>query len=180
MPWPGEDPSAPPGFRPRRRHGMRMTFMNLALPGLFLLIGGFVGWLTRSLFVRTKIETIRGESREIINRSVREAEQQKRQALLQAREEWLKSKARLEQDLQSRLREGERVKLALDEREGGLSERDGRLRSREKSLEQRDQEIQQLQAEARKERERIRRLADDLNGQLGRVSALTPEDAKQM
>src|SRR3989441_11779887 len=180
MPWPGEDPSAPPGFRLRRGHGMQMTFINVLLPGAILLTGGLVGWFTRRLFVRSKLEKIRGESREIINRSLQEAEHQKRQALLQAREEWLKSKARLEQDLQGRVREGERLRQSLDEREVTLRENDARLRSRERSLEQREREVQQSQAEARKERERVRRLADDLNGQLSRVSGLTPEDAKQM
>jgi ribonuclease Y len=159
---------------------MRMTFINVLLPGVFLLTGGLVGWFIRSLFVRARLERVRGESREIINRSLQEADHQKRQALLQAREEWLKSKARLEQDLQGRLREGERLKQALDDREAGIGERDSRLRARERSLEQREREIQQSQAEARKERERVRRLADDLNGQLSRASGLTAEDAKQM
>src|SRR3989449_4716234 len=144
--------SAPPGFRLRRGHGMRMTFINVLLPGALLLTGGLVGWFTRWLFVRSKLEKVRGESREIINRSLQEAEHQKRQALLQAREEWLKSKARLEQDLQGRVREGERLKRGLDEREAGLGGTDLRLRSHERALEERERGIQQSLAEARRER----------------------------
>ena len=159
---------------------MRMTLINVLLPVIALLTGGLVGWLGRNLFVRTRLDRVRGESREIINRGHQEAEQQKRQALQQAREEWLKSKSRLEQDLQARVRDSERLKQALDEREAALGERDARFRSRERSLEQREREIEQSEAEARKERERVRRLADDLNGQLSRTSALTPEDAKRM
>src|SRR5206468_6896166 len=103
MPWPGEDPSAPPGFRPRRGHGMRMTLINVLLPGVFLLTGGLVGWFCRSLFVRARLDKARGESREIINRGLQEAEQQKRQAILQAREEWLKSKSRRSEEHTSEL-----------------------------------------------------------------------------
>jgi ribonucrease Y len=180
MPWPGEDPSAPPGDRPRRGQGMRMTYINVLLPGVSLLLGGLVGWYLRTLVVRTRLEKVRGESQEIINRTLQDAEHQKRQALVQAKEEWLKSKSRLEQDLQARLREGETQRRAQDERESGLNERDARIRSRERTLEQRERDIQQSEGEARKERDRVRRLADDLNAQLSRVASLTTEDAKQM
>jgi ribonucrease Y len=180
MPWPGEDPSAPPGDRPRRGQGMRMTFINVLLPGVSLLLGGLVGWFLRNRLVRARLERVRGESQETINRTLQDVEHQKRQALLQAREEWLRSKSRLEQDLQARLREGETQKRSHDEREAGLNERDARLRSRERTLEGRERDIQQSELEARKERDRVRRLADDLNAQLSRVSSLTTEDAKQM
>jgi len=159
---------------------MRMTFINVLLPGVSLLLGGLVGWFLRNPLVRARLEKARGESREIINRTLQDVEHQKRQALLQAREEWLKSKSRLEQDLQARLRESESQKRDHDERETGLNERDERLRSRERTLEQRERDIQQGETEARKERDRVRRLADDLNGQLSRVSSLGTEDAKQM
>src|SRR5262245_43059435 len=129
VPRPGEDPAAPPEFRPRRRDGMRMIGFDGLLPGALLLAGGFLGWISRSFLSRTRIERVRGESREIIDRTLREAEQQKRQALVQAREEWLKSKSRLEQELQTRVREGERRQRALAEREAGLGDKDERLRA---------------------------------------------------
>jgi ribonucrease Y len=159
---------------------MRITFINVLLAPLCLLFGGLVGWFIRSLLVHSRLEAVRGESQEIVNRTLQDVEHQKRQSLLQVREESLKTKARLEQELQVRVREGEKQKRAQEERESGLNERDLRLRAREKSVEQRERDIQQSQADARKERDRVRRLADDLNLQLGRVSGLTTEDAKQM
>src|SRR6267378_680126 len=180
MPTPGEDPAAPPVLRPRRRYGMRMIGLDLLLPGALLLSGGLLGWFFRSLLGRTKVDKVRGESQEIIDRTLKEAEHQKRQALLQAREEWLKSKARLEQDLQSKVREGERRQRALEEREAGLSEKDSGLRARERTLEQREREVQQTHGEVRQERDRARRMAAGLNDQLSRISGLTIEDAKQM
>jgi len=159
---------------------MRMTLINVLLPGVGLLLGGLGGWFIRHRFVRARIETVRGESQEIINRALQDTEHQKRQALLQAREEWLKSKTRLEQDLQARMREAEKQGRAHTERDSALNERDTRLRSRERTLDQRERDIRQSEAEGRKERDRVRRLADDLNLQLSRVSSLTCEDARQM
>jgi ribonuclease Y len=155
-------------------------FLDVLLPGALLLGGGLLGWFFRSLLGRTRTEKVHGKGQEIINRSLREAEHHRRQALLQAREEWLKTKARLEQDLQNRIGEGERREQALEQRESGLSEKEARLRTRDRALEQRERETQQTHAEARRERDRARRMASDLSDQLSRVSGLTTEDAKQM
>ncbi len=159
---------------------MRMIGFDSLLPGALLLAGGLFGWFSRNLFGRKKIEGDRGESRAIIERTLQEAGHQKRQALLQAREEWLKSKSRLEQELQSKVREGEKRQRALEERDAGLAEKETGLRARERALEQREREAQQASAEAGQERDRARRAAAELNDQLGRVSGLTLEDAKQM
>ena len=159
---------------------MRTLFLDLLLPGALFLGGISLGWLIRSFLGRTKVEQVRGESRDILNRSLKEAEHHKRQALLQAREEWLKTKAKLDQELQNRAVEGDRRDQALEQRESGLREKDGRLRSRERVLEQRESESQEAHAEAGRERDRSRRLARELGDQLSRVSGLTTEDAKQM
>lgn len=159
---------------------MQTMFRDVLLPGALLLGGGLLGWFIRSLFGHTKIEKARGESREILNRSLKEAEHHKRQALLQAREEWLKTKAKLEQELQNRAGESDRREQALEQRESGLREKDARLRTRERAIEQRERETLETHSEARRERERTRRLAGDLSAQLSRVSGLTTEDAKQM
>jgi hypothetical protein len=122
---------------------MQMTLINVVLPVVFLLIGGGIGWFVRNQFARARIEKARSESQEIVNRNLQEIEHNKRQAVLKAREEWLKSKSRLEQDLQARLREGEKQKRALDEREAVLTDRDSRQKSRERGLEQREREATQ-------------------------------------
>jgi len=159
---------------------MRTLFLDLLLPGALFLGGISLGWLIRSFLGRTKVEQVRGESRDILNRSLKEAEHHKRQALLQAREEWLKTKAKLDQELQSRAVEADGRDQALEQRESGLREKDARLRSRERGIEQRERESQEAHAEAGRERDRSRRLVRELGDQLGRVSGLTTEDAKQM
>ena len=159
---------------------MRTLFHDLLLPGALLLGGITIGWLIRSVLGRTKIEQARGESRDLLDRSLKDAEHHKRQALLQAREEWLKTKAKLDQELANRAAEGDRRDQALEQRESGLREKDARLRTRERALESRERESQEALGEARRERDRSRRLTAELGDQLSRVSGLTTEDAKQM
>ncbi|MBI1951057.1 MAG: DUF3552 domain-containing protein, partial [Acidobacteria bacterium] len=159
---------------------MRSMFLDLLFPGALLLGGGLLGWFFRSLLGRTQAEMVRGESRENLNRSLKEAEHQKRQALLQAREEWLKAKATLEQELANRAGESERRDQALEQRESGLRDKDALLRTRERAIEQHERETQETRSDARRELDRARRLAGDLSDQLSRVSGLTTQDAKQL
>jgi len=148
--------------------------------GLGLVGGLLLGWFLKSGVGRSEIVRARGEAQEIIKQTRREAENQKRQAQLQAREEWLKQKTRLEQDLRNKSRESQTLQRSLEEREANLADRDQRLRVREQELDARDQELRAGQSETTRERERTRRLTDELNDQLGKISGMTGEDARQM
>ncbi|HKN46889.1 MAG TPA: Rnase Y domain-containing protein, partial [Candidatus Polarisedimenticolia bacterium] len=155
--------------------------LSLVLGAALSLLGGLVlGWHLKSRLRRTEIDRARDEAHEIIKQTRREAETQKRQALLQAREEWLQHKARLEQELRGKAREGQQQQRALEEREAGLRDRDQRLRGRERDLETREEALQRMQTETGRERDRVRRLGDELNEQLGKIAGLTGEDARQM
>ncbi len=160
--------------------GTSIVHTIVAGASLGLAVGLFLGWLLRGRLGRTAVDRARSEAQEIIKQTRREAESQKKQALLQAREEWLKTKARLEQEVRNKAREGQQAQRALDEREAGLRERDARLRQREQELEARQQDLQRTQAESAREKERARRLGDALNDRLEKISGLTAEDAKQM
>src|SRR6266446_7380683 len=166
------DPAPWPASGPHRRYGMATgVVLSLALWSCLGLIAGlFLGWLLKGRLGRTEIDRARGEAQEIIKTPRREAESQKRQALLQAKEEWLRNKTRLEQDLRNSAREGQQVLRALEERESGIRDRDQRLRGREQELEAREHEVRRTQTESGKERDRVRRLGEELNDQLGKIA----------
>jgi ribonuclease Y len=109
-----------------------------------------------------------------------EAERPQRQALFQAKEEWLKTKARLEGEIRAKGRESQNLQRSLEEQDAALRERDRKLRSREQDFDQREDQLHKTQAEAARQSERVRRLGDDLIERLGKIAALTKEDAKQM
>ncbi len=139
-----------------------------------------LGWSLKGRLGSTEVDRARSEAQEIIRQTRREAETQKRQTLLQAREEWLRHKSRLEQELRGKIRESQQTQRSLEEREIALRDRDQRLQTREQELEARDAEVRRGQAGAAREGERVRRLGDELNEQLGKIAGLTGEDARQM
>src|SRR5260221_9135859 len=177
-----EDHAARSLSTPRRRHGMGSSIVLPLILGAGLgLVGGLLlGWFLKGGVGRSEIIRARGEAQEIIKQTRREAENQKRQAKFQAGGEWLKKKTRLEQDLRNKSRESQTLQRSLEEREVSLADRDQRLRVREQELDARDQQMRTGQSETTRERERTRRLTDELNDQLGKISGMTGEDARQM
>src|SRR5437867_1207468 len=182
-PWPGgSGPACRARHRLPRRSGGRRREMGvpalvLSAALLALACGAFLGWFLRSRVQRPVIEKERVEAGEDVPQTRRESEDQKRRSLLQAREEWLGTKARLEQEIRTRSREVQQAERALEERETALRDRDARLQTREQDLETREKEQERLQGDASRERDRLRKTSEDLNQRLATIPGLTTEDA---
>jgi ribonuclease Y len=155
------------------------TFLMIVLPGVLCAVaGGCLGWLVRGRSTRSRPETPPLEPRGTVG-AARSALAEDRASLVRAREEWHRTRTRLEQELQQKRDERDRRDRSLDEREAVLSERDARLRSREREVEAGARELQQAVAANERDRARCRKLQDGLNEQLGKVAGLSIEDAKQ-
>lgn len=148
---------------------------------LAALAGGFLaGWLVRSRARRDGASRARSEAGANVETTRRDAEDQKRRAMVQAREEWLATKTRLEQEIRGRSQEVQQTQRSLDEREAAHRERDQRLQTREQDIDGREKGLENARAETGRERERLRRAADELNERLSKVTGMTLEDARQM
>ncbi len=135
----------------------------------------------KNRFVPIESGPSQGPDRETSRKkSAHDAGQSERQALLQAKEEWLKTKAKLEQEIRQKARETQKLQRSLEERDASLRDRDRRVRSREQDLEQREDGLQKSTQESQRQSDKMRRLSDEMNAQLSRISGLTREDARQM
>ncbi|HZN05089.1 MAG TPA: Rnase Y domain-containing protein, partial [Candidatus Polarisedimenticolia bacterium] len=93
--------------------------LQAVLPAGVIALGGglLFGWFLKGRAARVEVARTRGQSDEALHRTRREAEDQKRQALLAAREEWLTTKGRLELEIRARSQEVQQSHRALEERE---------------------------------------------------------------
>jgi len=160
---------------------MSATLQILVPCVLAALAGGFLaGWLVRSRAQRHDLNLARSEAGAIVETTRRDAEDQKRRAMVQAREEWLATKTRLEHEIRGRSLEVQQMQRSLDEREAAHRERDSRLQTREQDIDGREKGLEGARAETGRERERLRRAADGLNERLSKITGMTLEDARQM
>jgi ribonucrease Y len=156
--------------------------IGMVLAGACAALGGgfLAGWLVARRAQRGDVNRARSEAGAIVETTRRDAEDQKRRAMVQAREEWLATKTKLEQEIRNRSRDVQQAQRAIEEREAAHRERDQRLQTREQEIEGREQTLERAGAETGRERERLRRLAEETNERLSKITGLALEDARQM
>jgi ribonuclease Y len=156
-------------------------WLPILIPGAFAtLAGGFLlGWRFKAHSRNGHAAPSAGAA-DALASARRDADDQERKALLQAREEWLQTKVRLEQEIRGRSQRMTDQQRLLDERDALLRDRDARLAGREQEIEGRERDVSAAVGESARERERLRREGSELDQRLSKISGLTIEDARQM
>ena len=153
----------------------------LFLGGLALIgVGMVLGWFGNLRLGRKHLSSARAEAQEILRESRREAEKQKKQAVLQAREEWQQTRTRLENELKTRVRTAQKQQQSLEDRDRNLREKTEEVRRQGEKLQEDEQRLQSLQAEAAENRDRFRRLKEETGRRLEQISGISSDDAKRM
>ncbi|MBP5294285.1 MAG: ribonuclease Y, partial [Lachnospiraceae bacterium] len=119
-----------------------------------------------------KIGTAEQKSREIIDDALKTAEAKKREALLEVKEESLRSKNELEKEIHDRRSEVSRSEKRVLNKEESLNRKIEAYEKRENALGQKEESLKKRAAEVEARHEEITR-------ELERVSQMTSEQAKE-
>jgi len=125
----------------------------------------------RSNYAR-KVGTAEEKSREIIDDAIRTAENKKREALLEAKEEALKAKNDLDKEIKDRRKE-------VSDLEKRILKREESSEKKAASLEQKEADLQRKEEGLHTREEEIEQLHNQKLIELERVSGLTKDQAKQ-
>jgi ribonuclease Y len=141
------------------------------------LVGGF---LLRKRFVEGQQNNIRTQSKQIIENAIVEAEQLKKEALLQSKEEAYQVKQALEQELKAEreelkdeMRQLNKKREALKQEWDGYDVKAAELVSGEKKLRQRETEIEAKLKE-------VDQMIGKQRYEMARIAGITQEEAKKM
>ncbi len=150
-----------------------MNYFIAALLGL--LVGGVVcfplGYRYRKNVSEKEISSAEEEGKRIINEAIKSAESKKREALLEAKEEILKSRSEYEREEKSRRADLQRQENRLQQKEETLDRKTDAIEKREESLNQKHAAID-------KETEEIKVIKRSQTEMLERISGFTAEEAK--
>ena len=153
-----------------------MTPLEMAIVIVVAVVVGIIMFILgqnkeRSMYAKT-VGSAEEKSREIIDDAIRTAENKKREALLEAKEEALKAKNDLDKELKDRRKEVTELERRILKREessekkaASLERKESELLKKEEGLESREEEIEQIHKQKLVE--------------LERVSGLTKDQAKQ-
>ncbi|SFR90088.1 ribonuclease Y [Anaeromicropila populeti] len=138
-------------------------------------ISAFIAWKAaiahRIKFVETKLGSAEERAREIIDEALKTAETKKREALLEAKEESLRTKNEIEKETKERRAELQRYEKRVLTKEETLERKMEALEKKEFKLSAKEAEVERTKTEV-----------DELHGkrlqELEKISGLTSEQAK--
>ncbi|MDO5300931.1 MAG: ribonuclease Y [Tissierellia bacterium] len=138
------------------------------------VLGGVaVGYFVRKNFTENKINRAEGLARNIILDAEREAENSKKDLIIEAKEEIHKLRDRAKEDV-------DRRRLELEKQEQRLQSKEDILEKKALSLENKEGKLQQRYLDLEEKETSVQNLIEERKGELERVAGLTHEEGKQL
>jgi ribonuclease Y len=155
-------------------------------PWLFAILGVagiplafFLGWLARRKIGEGKVFNAEQTAAKLVRDAEREAETLKKSALLEAKDEWFREKAKLDKETQAQKQEISRSERKLQELETSLNRRADVLDKKERDQKRLEHELE-VKSEALAERDlELQRTLVEQNARLQRISGMTSDEARQ-
>lgn len=138
-----------------------------------LLIGAGISWFVTRWILLSRASSAISQANHEAERIVEEAEAQKRELVLQAKDEAIKIRSDVDQEIAKRRKELERVERRYEQKEEQLDQKHEQVEKRERNLQQKEQELQELQTEL--DGFKARQVAE-----LERVATMSVDEAQQV
>jgi len=138
-----------------------------------LPVAGVLGYAARAYLGKIKLNSSEAKSRRIIQDALKEAENKRKELLIEAKDQLLKEKNLLEKEIRERRQELTNSEKRLVQKEESIDKRIEQLEKQEKQVQIKEQENTEKETELRKEFERY-------NRELERISGMTADEAKNL
>ncbi|MBQ6550568.1 MAG: ribonuclease Y, partial [Lachnospiraceae bacterium] len=143
---------------------------------VLVIAAGVIAWILggnhQKKIINEKIGSAEQKSREIIDDALKAAEATKREALLEVKEETLRSKNELEKEIRERRNEVQRSEKRIQNKEEALDRKSENMEKRETAISQKEEGLNKKYAE-------IDRKIAEITTELERVSGMTSEQARE-
>ncbi len=159
--------------------------MDMIMYPVLALIGGLVFGLAGGFFLRRKVaenqfRNLQNQGKQIIENAIVEAEQRKKEALLQSKEEAYQLKQQVEKELRADRSEIKDDKLQLHKKREILKKEWEAFDAKRSSLETFEKKLQQKETAVQTHLKEAEQLVGQQRYELARVAGISQEDAKKM
>ena len=146
--------------------------ITLVIALVVAAISFFLGITVRKRVAEKEISSAEEEARRIINEAIKSSESKKREALLEAKEDILRSRTEYEKEEKSR-------RADLQKQERRLQQKEENLDRKTENIEKKEDALAQKHADADRTQEEIELIKRSQTEMLERISGFTVEEAKQ-
>ena len=151
-----------------------MSWPIVALIALIALaIGLFAGYLYRKNGMEKKIGQTEEFVANMLEDATHKAEEKKKEAVLEAKEEIIRLKSELDKEVRDRRSEVSRLERRVNQREEAFDKKLDNLEAREEALNDKYKEAERMEAEAQEMHDRQKQ-------ELERVAGMTADEAKEI
>lgn len=140
----------------------------------------FLGWYIAARVSQNKISVAEERAREIIEIAEKEAENIKKEKLLEVKDEWFRKKQDAEKDLNRQRNKLHAREKQFSNREENLNAKFDVLNKKEATAKQAEQELLERRDELEARIERVNQIIAEQTEKLERVSGMSRDDARSM
>ena len=140
---------------------------------IVFVVGIAIGFFIRKMISEAKIGSAKKEAESIIEEAKKTVENEKREMLLQAKEEIHKNRVELEREIKERRNEMQRLERRVLQKEEGLDKKS-------EALEQKEETLSKKTKEAQEAKEKFEESLKQQQLELEKIAGMTAEEAKQM
>jgi len=155
-----------------------LDFLPVIIAIASLIAGIAFGYLLRKMITRKELQSSENLAVRIVEEAKKEADNIKKEAVLQAKESLLKTKAEFEREARDRKAELDKLEARLRSKEENQEKRIDMLVQKESNIENREKGLQQKENSLHEKHERLNRIIDDQKEKLEKIAGFTAEEAK--
>jgi ribonuclease Y len=144
-----------------------------------VVVAFFAGWFVRSRLGRLRLQGAERQAAALLEQSGREAEQLKRDAVLEGREEALRLKQQLEREMQTARNNQLAAERAFQEKEAAFNRRVELIEKKDRDLKRLETDLGQRESQVQARGGELEQLIRDQTLRLEKIAAMSAEDARQ-
>ncbi len=140
----------------------------------------YLGWLFNSKIGKKSLLSAEEKANQIIADAQKEANNTKREKLLEVKDEWYKKKVDFDSEVNQKRQKISNLEKQLGIREENIEKKFELVIKKEKEIKESDRQISEAQKNLETKTKEINRLEAEQNERLEKLSGLTSEEAKRM
>ncbi len=156
--------------------------VQFLIPGLALLLGGFFafGWFVSIRVGKNKVESAQDRAAKIVSEAEKDAENLKKEKLLEVKDEWYRKKQQFDQEANTKRGKIQAFEKQLGDREENLERKVELFNKKERDLASLKGTLEERLKAAEEKNGSLDRIIMEENQRLERVSGLSREEAKKI
>jgi ribonuclease Y len=159
---------------------MQSTVILVVVGFLAIIAASSLAWYLSRRIGERKLANAEELARKIIAEAEKEAEIKKKEAMLEAKDEWYKAKANFDRDIQNKKTELAKLEKRSAEKDQQLNRKMETLNTRERQALEKERVLAGREKGITIREQELDRLIADQNIRLEKISGLTAEEARQI